>query len=412
MFLRTTAINKLMKLTARKRVVQGGTSAGKTFGILPLLIDDASATPWDEISVVSESIPHLRRGAIKDFKKIMQETGRWVEDRWNETHLTYRFGNGSYIEFFSADQEDKTRGPRRRKLYLNEANNIKFETYHQLAIRTSEVIWIDFNPTAEFWAHTEVLTEPDAELLVLTYQDNEALPPSIVSDIEAARDKAYHDPVIGDRPDNIKNSYWANWWKVYGLGQIGSLQGVIFTNWKQVDTIPPGAEIIALGLDFGFTNDPTALVACYRYNGKRYFDEVTYQKRLLNSDIANRIKAGGFAKNETIADSAEPKSIEEIKEYGINIVPTTKGPDSVNYGISLLQEEEFYVTSTSLNMIRELRAYQWQKDKAGKPTNAPIDAFNHCIDAMRYIALKKLKKEGKGKRYRPKHIRKQSRSGV
>lgn len=365
-------------MKARKRVVQGGTSAGKTFGILPILIDAATKTPYDEISVVSETIPHLRRGAIKDFKKIMQATGRWVEGRFNETHLVYKFANGSYIEFFSADQEERLRGARRKKLYVNEANNITFEAYHQLAIRTSGDIWLDFNPTAEFWAHTEVLKEDDAELIVLNYQDNEALPETIIRDIEAAKEKAK------------TSSYWANWWNVYGLGLIGSLEGVVLSNWHPIKEVPEKAELIGLGMDFGFSNDPTTLIAAHRFNKMVIFDELIYQKGLLNSDIAKLIKSYQIGRATIYADSADPKSIKELYNYGINIVGAEKGPDSIVYGISLLQENDFYVTDRSLNIIKELRAYTWDKDKAGNTLNKPIDAFNHAIDAMRYLAMAKL----------------------
>jgi len=186
-------------MTARKKVIQGGTSAGKTYAILAVLIHIA-AKAKTEISVVSESIPHLRRGAMKDFGKVMQWTNRWRDEGWNKTLLTYTFANGSTIEFFSADQEAKLRGARRQVLYINEANNIEFEAYHQLAIRTSEAIYIDFNPVSEFWAHTEVLAEQDSELIVLTYRDNEALPATIRDDIETAQVKA------------ATSTYWANWW--------------------------------------------------------------------------------------------------------------------------------------------------------------------------------------------------------
>lgn len=386
MFQRTTAINKILALTKRKKVIQGGTSAGKTFGILPVLIDLATKQPRKEISIVSESIPHLRRGALKDFKKIMLATGRWVDGRYNETHLTYKFANGSYIEFFSADQEERLRGARRHKLYVNEANNISFEAYHQLAIRTSEDIYIDFNPTAEFWAHTEVLKESDSELIILNYLDNEALPETIVKDIEAAQEKAK------------TSSYWANWWKVYGLGQVGSLEGVVFENWKQLDVLPANADLVALGMDFGFTNDPTTLIAYYKHDNRIIFDEVIYQKGLLNADIAALVKAANIGRATIYADSADPKSIAELRGYGINIVGAEKGKDSINFGISLLQEREFYVTKRSVNLIKELRAYTWDKDRAGNSLNKPIDAFNHGIDAMRYVAMNKLALSNKPKR--------------
>lgn len=386
MFKRTSAINKLLALKNRKKVIQGGTSAGKTFGILPILIDRAAKTPYLEISVVSETIPHLRRGAIKDFLKVMEWTGRFVDANWNRTLLTYRFANGSYIEFFSAEMESKLRGARRNILYINEANNISFEAYHQLAIRTSGEIWLDFNPTAEFWAHTEVLKDQDSEHIILTYKDNEALPQTIVHDIEQAEVKAQ------------SSSYWANWWKVYGLGQIGSLQGVVFDNWQQVPTIPSDAKLLGYGMDFGFTNDPTTLIAVYKTNNQLYFDEVLYRTNMTNIDIGNFLKAEGIGRPyEIVADSAEPKSIEELRRQGFLITPAKKGADSIKIGIDILKREPFYVTQSSINLIKELRSYVWATDRDGKLTGSPIDHSNHAIDAMRYFALNKLNNRPSGK---------------
>lgn len=385
MFRRTTAINKLLQLKARKKIVQGGTSAGKTFGILPILIDRAAKTPRLEISVVSETIPHLRRGAMKDFLKIMEQTGRYFENNWNRSLLTYSFANGSYIEFFSAEQESKLRGARRNMLYINEANNIDFESYYQLAIRTSGEIWIDFNPTHEFWAHTEVLKESDAELIVLTYKDNEALPPTIVADIEAAEKKA------------ATSTYWANWWKVYGLGEIGSLQGVVFEDWEQVDTIPNEAQLIAHGMDFGFTNDPTTLVAVYKQDGKIWIDEVLYRTNMTNNDIGNFLKSINFERKELVCDSAEPKSIEELRLQGFNVHPSIKGPDSIKIGIDILKRYKLMVTKRSTNLIKELRAYTWDKDNTGTYTGKPIDYMNHAIDSLRYVGLNKLNNRPSGK---------------
>lgn len=383
MFKRTTAINKLLKLSARKKVVQGGTSAGKTFGILPILIDRAIKNPGLEISVVSETIPHLRRGAIKDFLKIMDWTGRYIESNWNKTLLTYRFSNGSYIEFFSAEQESKLRGARRNVLYINEANNIDFDSYHQLAIRTSGDIWLDFNPTNEFWAHTEVLPEQDSEHIILTYKDNEALPQTIIQDIEAAQFK--------------QGSYWQNWWKVYGLGQIGSLQGVVFDNWKQVDSIPTDAKLVAYGMDFGFTNDPTTLVGIWKHDGKLWADELLYRTNMTNNDIGNFLKALNFGRSELICDSAEPKSIEELRLQGFNVHPATKGADSIKIGIDIIKRYELMVTKRSTNMIKELRGYVWDKDSDGKLTGKPIDSMNHTIDPLRYVGLNKLNNRPTGK---------------
>ncbi len=383
----TTAIRRLRGLTKRIKVVPGGTSAGKTYGIIPILIDRAARTPNLEISIVSETVPHLRKGALKDFIKIMQDTGRWVNGRYNKSLLKYTFANGSYIEFFSADQEGKVRGPRRNILYINECNNITFETYHQLAIRTDMDIWLDFNPSNSFWVHEELVNDEDAEWLTLTYKDNEALSDTLIKEIEKAREKAK------------TSDYWDNWWKVYGLGQLGKLEGVIFNNWKQIDKIPEEARLIGYGLDFGYVNDPTALIAAYYWNGNIIWDELIYQTGLINPDIAKLMKAKGLKSGDfVVADCAESKSIAEIKAYGFNIVGSEKGNDSINFGIGVMQEYEFLVTSRSINMIKELRQYAWDKDKQGKALNTPISIYNHCIDAMRYLAIMKLAKQKKGRK--------------
>jgi len=289
----TTAINKIYNLNKRIKIIQGGTSAGKTFGILPVLIDKAARQNGLEISVVAESIPHLRRGALKDFLKIMKWTNRYYDERFNKTLLRYEFANGSVIEFFSADDSSKLRGARRDILYINECNNVNFESYNELAIRTKHEVYLDFNPANEFWVHKELKDEPDSDFLILTYKDNEALDKAIVDQIEKNRDKA------------ATSTYWANWWRVYGLGEIGSLEGVIFSNWKPIDVIPNEAKLIGIGLDFGYTNDPTAIIEIYNYNGGRIINELKYQTGLLNSDIAKLLP-----KDVTIyADSSEPKSI-------------------------------------------------------------------------------------------------------
>jgi phage terminase large subunit len=385
MFQKTTAQSKILQLRKRIRIVQGGTSSSKTFSIIPLLITYASENPRAEISIVSESIPHLKRGAVKDFIKIMILTHNWKDTSFNKSDLKYLFTNGSYIEFFSVDQPDKLRGARRDILFINECNNIQFEAYQQLSIRTKKFIYLDYNPTQEFWVHTELIKDPDSDFVILTYKDNEALDPAIVKEIEKARDKSH------------TSSYWSNWWRVYGLGLVGSLEGVIFSNWSQIGKVPEEAQLLGYGLDFGFTNDPTALVAVYRWNNQIIFDELIYQTGLLNSDIIREMTSLGIDQRALIyADSAEPKTIEEIRRSGFNIHPTVKGADSINFGISILQEQKVLVTSESVNLIKELRNYIWDKDKNGAKLNKPIDDWNHGIDAIRYFAMMALKKKSEG----------------
>ena len=375
---KTTAQTKIAKLKKRVRVVQGGTSSSKTFTILPLLIQYAIQTPNSEISVVAESIPHLKRGAMKDFIKIMRWTGNYNDNNFNKSNHIYTFTNGSYIEFFSADQPDKLRGARRDILFINECNNVTFESYQQLAIRTRKFIYLDYNPTNEFWVHTELMGDENTDFIILTYKDNEALDPAIIKEIEKAKEKA------------LTSSYWLNWWNVYGLGQIGNLEGVIFNNWKQIDEVPTDAKLIGCGLDFGYTNDPTAIIEVYKYNDKRIVNEICYEKELTNSQIAKRIP-----KNVIVyCDSAEPKSIKELKNLGTRAFGVKKGAGSINFGIQVMQNNEYLVTSQSVNLISELRKYSWDKDRnTGLKTNKPIDDFNHAIDALRYHEMESLIKK-------------------
>ena len=380
MFIRTTAINKILKLNKFVKGIQGGTSAGKTFGILPILINKACKQPLLEISVVAESIPHLKRGAMKDFKKIMNETGRWFDIRWNATDFKYSFANGSQIEFFSADNDAKLRGARRDILYMNECNNMTFHAYTELASRTKQNVYLDWNPTNEFWYHKELMNDSDVDFLIINYKDNEACPESALNFILKAKEKS------------TTSKFWDNWYKVYGLGQIGNLEGVIFDNWKQIDKIPIDAKLIGRGMDFGFTNDPTTCIDIYEYNNEFIFDERIYKTGLTNPDIWREFKTLGIDNNiYTIADSAEPKSIKELSSLGMRVIGAEKGKDSILFGIQRIQEKKFNVTSGSLNLIKELRAYTWAVDKEGNKLNKPIDNFNHAIDAIRYYFNSKPK---------------------
>lgn len=369
MFQKTTAQAKISKLKKRVRVVRGGTSASKTFSVLPFLIDYAIKNPKQEISVVAETIPHLRRGAMRDFLKIMDLIGMYRDEQFNKSSLTYNFTNGSFIEFFSADNSSKLRGARRDVLFVNECNNIDWESYYQLAIRTRKFIYLDYNPVSEFWVDAELLGDSDTDFVVLTYKDNEALDESIVKEIEKAQEKAK------------TSSYWDNWWRVYGLGEVGSVQGTIYTNWQQIDTIPNEARLLGIGLDFGYSVDPTACVGIYKYNDSYILHELIYQKELSNKNIYDLIKDEPSI---VICDSAEPKSIAELQSYGLRCMGALKGKDSILHGIQLIQQQSLLVTKHSTNLIKELRGYVWATDRNNKPTGDPIEINNHLMDAMRY----------------------------
>lgn len=360
----TTATKKIANLKKRIRVVQGGTSASKTISILLLLINEAQSDSTPTLtSIVSESFPHLKRGVMRDFLNILESHNYFKADRWNKTDFIYTFETGSKIEFFSVDQPSKVRGPRRDRLFINEANNIPYEAFDQLEVRTKGSIYLDYNPTTEFWYYDKVANREDVDFLIVTYKDNEALDKSIVDSIE-------------QRKTNIQ------WWKVYGEGQLGEIVSRIFTNWRIIDEIPHEARLERYGLDFGYTNDPSAIVAIYYYNGGYILDEIAYQKGMSNKMIADIFTNQKQAL--IIADSAEPKSIDEIKMYGHTIMPSTKGPGSVAQGIQYVQSKQISVTKNSINVIKEYRNYVWITDKDGKIINEPDHLYSHSMDAIRY----------------------------
>ena len=379
-FLKTTAIKKIESLKKRKKVIQGGTSAGKTFGIIPLLIDYAIKNPMAEISIVAESYPHLRRGAMKDFLKIMIMTNRYVESRWNKTGSKYVFHNKSYIEFFSVDQEQKVRGARRNVLYVNEANNIDFETYNQLAIRTDGDIYLDYNPTAEFWAHTEIADQDDSDFIILNYLDNEALSPEIIKEIEKAKEKGK------------TSEYWKNWWNVYGLGRIGSLQGGVFPNFEEIE-MPSDARLLYYGCDFGYSTSKFAVLGVYNWNGRKILKEFVYKNDLTNQQGALSLKEAGYVSGVVYCDSAEPKSIKELQLQGIQAVKCDSKQDIRGFAIQSLNQDKFYVDKTSKNLIDELRYYVYDK-KTGRPKKTDKD---HLMDALLYAVGSGDKYNGKYK---------------
>jgi len=362
----TTATKKIVAMKKRIRAVSGGTSASKSISILLFLIAKAQSDIKPTLtSIVSESFPHLKRGAMRDFLDIMKSHNYFDDRKWNKTDYIYTFETGSQIEFFSVDQPSKVHGPRRHRLFINEANNIPYHAFDQLEVRTKEFVILDWNPVNEFWFYTDVLNKrPDVEHITLTYLDNEALEPSIVASIETRK---------GDN----------NWWKVYGLGQLGELEGKIYKDWVIIDKVPHEARLERFGLDFGYTNDPTAIVAVYYHNGGYILDEVCYKTGMSNGEIADTILCQE-QQALVVADSAEPKSIDDLKKRGLNVVGAEKGKDSVRNGIEHVQSLRISMTKRSLNLIKEYRNYMWLVDKNGVKMNVPEDAFNHILDASRY----------------------------
>jgi len=369
----TTATKKIAKLSKRIRAVTWGTSASKTISILLYLIarcqTDESATLT---SIVSESMPHLKRGAIRDFLNIMKEHNYYDDERWNKTDSTYTFETGSTIEFFSADQPGKVRWPRRHRLFVNEWNNIDYESFDQLLIRTEEFAFIDWNPVWEFYMYTDFIGKrEDVDFITLTYLDNEALSPNIVAEIESHKDNK-------------------RWWTVYWLWQLGEVEWKIYKDWKIIDSVPHEARLERYWLDFWYTNDPTAIVAIYAYNGWYILDEIAFTKWLSNKQIVDILKSYPTAL--VVADSAEPKSIDEIKTHGISIVGAEKWPDSIKNGIQLVQWQPISVTKSSTNVIKEYRNYMWMTDRDWKIINVPEGWFDHSLDWVRYALSNLLKK--------------------
>lgn len=353
-------------------VNKGSTRSSKTYSIIQLLVMIAQLSKQQRtISIVSESMPHLKKGCIRDFKEILSAEGLWNVKDWNATDKVYRMGN-SIIEFFSAENPAKVHGPSRDILYVNECINIDYEIYRQLAIRTTETIFLDCNPCFEFWLDEKVLVQSSARLIHSTYRDNEYLSEAQIREIESNR--------------NDKN-----WWQVYGEGQTGTLQGAVINNWDMVSALPDVYKKRWLGIDFGFTNDPTAIVEIRLAEGELWIDELLYERGYDNMMIADLLSEKNIPHDTPIvADSAEPKSIREIKSKGWRIEPAQKGQDSINTGIAILNRYRKHITTHSTNIINEYRNYRWRTDEFGNMSNMPIDRYNHSVDAQRYVCLNKL----------------------
>jgi len=380
MIQQTKALRKIAGLKKRIKVIRGGQGAGKTISILILLINHASSKPNKEILILSAELTKMRLTVIKDFVKVMKLAGIYDDRRFISGTL-YRFPNGSFIKFIGLDKADVGKGLRCDVAYFNEVNKCDAESYRQVASRAGKV-YADYNPDASFFIDSDVIGREDCDFLQLTFRDNELL-----ADEERNEILNYHR--LGYNEDGtVKNSYWANIWKVYGLGEVGSLHGVVFGNWSEIEFLPHDAKLIGFGMDFGYTNDPTTCAMLYEWNGQRIYDEVIYQTGLLNRDIAALLKQSGITKQvRGFADSADPKSIDEINQYGFTIKPVTKGKDSIAYGIGIMQEQPFLVTKRSVNAKKEFISYIWDKDRDGNTLNVPIDAHNHFIDAARYAEM-------------------------
>lgn len=354
---------------------QGGTSSSKTYSLVQLLIAIAvSATTPTLISVMSESFPHLKLGVMRDFEKIMLMANMWDDNAYNRTNCVYDFSpHGGVIEFFSADNPGKVHGPRRDILYVNEINNVPKRIYDAAAIRTNRTIFCDYNPTEQFYIMDEI-GRPGVSFIKSTYLDaKQFLPDAIVKDIEAKRER---DP---------------NWWNVYGLGEVGNIEGLVHPLFSQVETLPSDG-IECYGLDFGFSNDPTSLTRHKIINEEIFSDEVIYETGLNNQHIVARMEQAGIRKgyDEIFADAAEPKSIDEIRLHGFNIKPCPKGQDSVEMGIQKVNQYKQHWTKRSVNSIKEQRNYRYITKMDGTITNKPIDGWNHSMDSRRYAVIGKF----------------------
>ena len=360
---------------ARVVVNQGGTSSGKTYSIMQVLFYLGIVDAGSVLTVVGQDIPNLKVGAYRDAKTILSgsEKLQAAYPIVNEGERIIRCVNGSLIEFKSyADAQDAKSG-KRDYLFVNEANGIPYDVYWQLAIRTRKKIFIDYNPSARFWAHDELIGREGVELLISDHRSNETL-----TEEEHERIEGITDPEL---------------WKVYARGLTGKIEGLVLTNWDIVDALPPREEwkMLCFGLDFGFTNDPSALEKVVLAHGELWVDELVYSMNLTNPDIAQRARNEGVTKEQQIiADCAEPKSIRELQAAGLWVTPSPKGQDSIVSGLDILKRYKIHVTRRSLGLLSNLRAYKWGTDRDGNLTNKPEDRNNHGIDALRYVALAKL----------------------
>ena len=374
----TIVFQKNWEANTRFVVNIGGSRSTKTYSILQLLIVKAlESTEPLVISIVRKSLPSLRISVMRDFFDILKQLDLYNAEQHNKTENTYQLNN-TLVEFFSIDDAQKRRGTKRDILFVNEVNELSWEDFFQLNIRTTQQVFMDFNPSETFWYNDQIQNRDDVTIIHSTYKDNPYLNEEQVNEIERLQ---FTD---------------LQYYQIYALGEFAGHVDLIYT-YIPVDDIPDfGAKLVALGLDWGYSNDPTTLVEVWKWNDAVYLNELIYERNLTNQDIADKLTELGVDKYvEIIADSAEPKSIEEIRRSGFNIKPATKGPDSILNGIDILKRNRIHVTKQSTNIIKELNGYKWVTDKDGNRLNKPVDMFNHALDAVRYVALNKLSNKAK-----------------
>ena len=375
----TNVFHKAFKSSTRITCLQGGTRSSKTYSLCQLFIVKALRETGKVFTICRKTLTALKGTAYRDVLELLKELGLYSEEYHNKSELSYSL-NGNLIEFISVDQPQKIRGRKRNYLWLNEANEFTYEDYQQLILRTTDKVYLDYNPSDPYsWIYEKVITRDDCTFFKSTYKANPFLDKDTIAEIERLKDL---DP---------------DYWQVYGLGEIGSVQTMIFRNFNLVDEVQ--GRLVGYGLDFGFTNSPSALVAVYVSDDNLYIKEMLYEKRLTNTDLANKLKEFKIDRqSEIVADSAEPKSIEEVYRSGFNIKPAKKGA-GIHLGIDIMRRYKLHITKDSLNAIKEFRSYKWATDKNGDVLNVPVKVNDHLIDATRYLCLNKLSVNHSGKYY-------------
>lgn len=351
---------------------QGSSRSGKTYNTLIWLIAYCLQNPFTRLSVVRATLPALKGSSFVDFKEILFSLELYDDKCMNKSELIYTFPNGSTVEFFSCDSEQKLRGRKRDVLFVNEANELDYYKFQQLQMRTTRFTIIDYNPSFsdEHWI-CRLNSEKSTYHFITTYKDNKFLERKIVEELESLK--------------------WKNetLWQVYGLGQQAMIEGLVFRNVDIVDEIPATARHRWIGMDFGFTNDQTAIVEVAIDGNTLYVDEICYQTEMLSSDIIRTLK-NECSGMEVISESADPRMVQEIYRAGVNIHPVVKYKGSIEAGIAKMQEYKIMITKRSSNVQREFKNYVYAQDKEGKWLNSPIDYFNHAIDAVRYVVMMKV----------------------